>query len=49
MRPCTIAAYIEFGPPEDRPHLRWLYGILREVAPDVQEAMSLNGKMNRSR
>jgi uncharacterized protein YdhG (YjbR/CyaY superfamily) len=41
-RPATIAAYIEAAPPEGRTHLRRIHGILREVAPDAQEAMKWN-------
>ncbi len=41
-RPATIAEYIEAAPPEGRPHLRRLREILREVAPDAQEAMKWN-------
>lgn len=38
-RPSTIAEYIEAAPAESRPHLRTLYGILKSVAPEAQEAI----------
>lgn len=37
--PTTIAAYIQAAPPEGRPHLRRLYAILKEVAPEAEEAI----------
>ena len=38
-RPTTIAEYIEAAPAEGQPHLRTLYGILKSVAPEAQEAI----------
>ncbi|MEJ8847863.1 iron chaperone [Variovorax rhizosphaerae] len=38
-RPTTIAEYIQAAPPEGQPHLRRLYEILKEVAPEAQEAI----------
>lgn len=35
----SIAAYIEAAPAAGQPHLRRLYEILKEVAPDAQEAI----------
>ena len=41
-KPATISEYIEAAPPEGRPHLRRIREILREVAPDAEEAMKWN-------
>jgi uncharacterized protein YdhG (YjbR/CyaY superfamily) len=41
-RPATIAEYIGAAPPEGRAHLRRIHQILREVAPDAEEAMKWN-------
>ena len=38
-KPRTIAAYIEAAPPIAQPHLRELYAILKEAAPDAREAI----------
>lgn len=37
--PTTIAAYIRAAPREGQPHLRRLYAILKEVAPQAEEAI----------
>lgn len=39
QRPATIAAYIQAAPAAGQPHLRRLYGILKEVAPEADEAI----------
>lgn len=38
-RPTTIAQYIQSAPPEGQPHLRRLYAILKDVAPEAEEAI----------
>ncbi len=38
-RPATIAEYIRAAPREGQPHLRRLYAILRNVAPEAEEAI----------
>ena len=38
-RPATIAEYIDAAPEAGRPHLRRLYAILKEAAPDAEEAI----------
>jgi len=38
-RPTTIAEYIRAAPREGQPHLRWLYAILKSVAPEAEEAI----------
>src|SRR5687768_14515748 len=38
-RPSTIAEYIEAAPAEGQAHLRKLYDILKDVAPEAQEAI----------
>jgi uncharacterized protein YdhG (YjbR/CyaY superfamily) len=38
-RPTTIAEYIRAAPREGQPHLRRLYAILRDVAPEAEEAI----------
>jgi uncharacterized protein YdhG (YjbR/CyaY superfamily) len=38
-RPATIAEYIAAAPPVGQTHLRRLYALLKEVAPDAQEAI----------
>jgi len=38
-RPTTIAQYILAAPREAQPHLRKLYAILKQVAPDAQETI----------
>lgn len=38
-RPRTIPEYIESAPPQAQDHLRKLYGLLKEVAPDATEAI----------
>jgi uncharacterized protein YdhG (YjbR/CyaY superfamily) len=38
-RPTTIAGYIDAAPAAGQPHLRQLYALLKEVAPDAQEAI----------
>jgi uncharacterized protein YdhG (YjbR/CyaY superfamily) len=38
-KPTTIAEYIKAAPREGQPHLRQLYAILKNVAPDAQETI----------
>jgi uncharacterized protein YdhG (YjbR/CyaY superfamily) len=38
-RPTTIAEYIKAAPREAQPHLRRLYAILKQVAPDARETI----------
>jgi uncharacterized protein YdhG (YjbR/CyaY superfamily) len=38
-RPTTIAAYIQAAPPDGQPHLRRLYALLKDVAPDAEETI----------
>jgi uncharacterized protein YdhG (YjbR/CyaY superfamily) len=38
-RPATIAEYIEAAPAAGQPHLRRLYALLKNVAPDAQETI----------
>ncbi|WP_198086403.1 iron chaperone [Variovorax sp. E3] len=38
-RPATIAEYIEAAPPAGQPHLRRLYALLQQVAPEAEEAI----------
>jgi uncharacterized protein YdhG (YjbR/CyaY superfamily) len=38
-RPTTIPAYIRAAPRAGQPHLRRLYEILKQVAPDAKEAI----------
>jgi uncharacterized protein YdhG (YjbR/CyaY superfamily) len=38
-RPTTIAAYIRAAPRAGQPHLRRLYEILKDVAPEAEEAI----------
>ena len=38
-RPTTIAEYIRAAPREGQPHLRRLYAILKNVAPEAQEVI----------
>lgn len=38
-RPTTIAEYIRGAPKEGQPHLNELYALLKEVAPNAQEAI----------
>ena len=38
-RPSTIGEYIRAAPREGQPHLRKLYGILKSVAPEAEEAI----------
>jgi uncharacterized protein YdhG (YjbR/CyaY superfamily) len=38
-RPTTIAAYIKSAPREGQPHLLRLYALLKEVAPEAEEAI----------
>lgn len=38
-RPTTIAEYIRAAPRAGQPHLRRLYAILKEVAPDAEETI----------
>ena len=38
-RPTSIAAYIKAAPVEGQPHLRRLYAILKDVAPDAKETI----------
>ena len=38
-RPGTIAEYIQAAPREGQPHLRRLYAILKNVAPQAEEAI----------
>jgi len=38
-RPATIAEYIQAAPREGEPHLRRLYAILKNVAPEAEEAI----------
>ena len=37
--PTTIAEYIAAAPAAGQPHLRRLYAILKEIAPDAEEAI----------
>lgn len=37
--PATIADYIEAAPPAGQPHLRRLYALLQQVAPEAEEAI----------
>lgn len=37
--PATIAEYIEAAPPAGQPHLRRLYALLQQVAPEAEEAI----------
>ncbi|MGH8494347.1 MAG: iron chaperone [Moraxellaceae bacterium] len=39
IKPDTIAGYIENAPEAGRPHLRRLHEILKEVAPEAEEAI----------
>lgn len=39
QRPTTIAQYIEAAPSVAQPHLRRIYAILKDVAPEAQEAI----------
>ena len=41
-KPTTIAAYIAAAPKAGQPHLRRLHALLKEVAPDAQEAIKWN-------
>lgn len=38
-RPATIAEYIEAAPPAGQPHLRRLHALLKQVAPEAEEAI----------
>lgn len=38
-RPTTIAEYMEAAAPVAQPHLRQIYGILKGVAPQAEEAI----------
>lgn len=38
-RPATIAEYIRSAPSEGQAHLRKVYAILKQVAPDAEEAI----------
>ena len=38
-RPTTITEYIDAAPEAGRPHLQRLYGILKNVAPEAEEAI----------
>jgi uncharacterized protein YdhG (YjbR/CyaY superfamily) len=38
-RPTTIAGYIAAAPAVAQPHLRQLHALLKDVAPDAQEAI----------
>ena len=38
-RPATIAAYIKAAPPESQPHLRRLFAILKDVAPEAEQVI----------
>ncbi len=38
-RPATIEEYIRAAPTEGQPHLRCVYAILKDVAPEAQEAI----------
>lgn len=38
-RPTTIAEYIDAAPEAGRPHLRRLYALLKDAAPDAEEAI----------
>jgi uncharacterized protein YdhG (YjbR/CyaY superfamily) len=40
--PSTIPEYIEAAPPAGHAHLRRLYEILKEIAPDAREAIKWN-------
>lgn len=37
--PATISEYIQAAPPEGQPHLHQLYGIVKSVAPEAEEAI----------
>ncbi|NDK38553.1 DUF1801 domain-containing protein [Pseudoxanthomonas gei] len=39
QRAATIAEYIRSAPPAAQPHLRQLHALLRQAAPDAQEAI----------
>ena len=41
-KPTSIAEYIKSSPKAGQPHLRKLYAICKEVAPDAQEAIKWN-------
>ena len=41
-RPATIAEYIRAAPRAGQPHLRRMFAILRNVAPDAQALMKWN-------
>ena len=41
-RPTTIAAYIAAAPKAGQPHLRRVFAILREVAPDAEATIKWN-------
>lgn len=38
-RPATIAEYIQAAPSAGQPHLRRLYALLKQVAPEAEEAI----------
>lgn len=38
-RPATIAEYIQAAPVQGQPHLRRLYALLKQVAPQAEEAI----------
>ena len=38
-QPNTIDEYIQTAPPQGQPHLRRLHALLREVAPEAEEAI----------
>ena len=40
--PATIAEYIQAAPVEGQPHLYQLYELLKQVAPNAQEAIKWN-------
>lgn len=41
-RPATMADYIEDAPADGQPHLRRLYAILKNVAPDAEAVIKWN-------
>lgn len=41
-RPTTVASYLNAAPPSARPHLKRLYALLKEAAPDAQATIKWN-------
>jgi uncharacterized protein YdhG (YjbR/CyaY superfamily) len=44
-RPTTIAEYIRAAPREGQPHLRQLYEILKNVAPEAEETIKKTARI----